>query len=168
MSDLLQVICCTYFDLFKSNFLLLKFVTNYWSFRETNDELGFMESIHSCIGYHYSETPYQGLIPIGRLRCLRNRFSNTNNDDICGRFFRVNAIKDNQGVWREYPSGNRVLFHHFPEFDQKHGGHGDTLVWDAFLNRLFIQDEHDHFNALCFRDYQNCKLKKLFIYCGRK
>lgn len=120
-----------------------------------------MESVHSCIGYHYSETPYQGLIPVGRLRCLRNRFSNTNNDDICGRFFRVNAIKDNQGVWREYPSGNRVLFHHFPDFDQKHGGHGDTLVWDAFLNRLFIQDEHDHYNALCFRDYQNCKLKNL-------
>jgi len=124
-------------------------------YKETDDELDFMESIHSCIGYHYSETPYQGLIPVGRLRCLRNRFSYTNNDDICGRFFRVNAIKDNQGVWREYPSGNRVLFHHFPDFDQKHGGHGDTLVWDAFLNRLFIQDEHDHYNALCFRDYQN-------------
>ena len=117
-----------------------------------------MESIHSCIGYHYGKTPYQGLIPIGRLRCLRNRFKDSSGDDICGRFFRVNAIKDDMGVWREHPSGKRVSFSHYPEFNPLHGGEGDTLVWDAFLNRLFVQDEHDHYNALCYRDYQDSKL----------
>ena len=113
-----------------------------------------MESIKSCIGYHYSKTPFQGLIPVGRLRCLRNRFMDSSDDDICGRFFRVNGIKDSNGAWREYPSGKRIDFSHFPDFNPLHGGSEDTLVWDAFLNRLFIQDEHDHYNALCYRDYQ--------------
>ena len=129
-------------------------------FRETDDELGFMEAVHSCIGYHYGKTPFQGLIPIGRLRCLRNRFQDTSSDDICGRFFRVNAIKDDMGVWREHPSGKRVSFSHYPEFNPLHGGEGDTLVWDAFLNRIFVQDEHDHYHALCYRDFQSSKLEK--------
>ena len=83
-------------------------------FRETKKELNFMESAHSCLGNHYSKTPYTGLIPVGKLRCLRNRFeynSSTfrlNEDNICGRNFRVNAIKDNRGVWREYPTGNDI------------------------------------------------------------
>ena len=83
-------------------------------FRETKKELNFIESAHSCLGNHYSKTPYTGLIPVGKLRCLRNRFeynSSTfrlNEDNICGRNFRVNAIKDNRGVWREYPTGNDI------------------------------------------------------------
>ena len=124
-------------------------------FRETDEELGFMEAVHTCIGYHYSKTPFQGLIPVGRLRCIRNRFKSTSGDDVCGRFFRVNAIKDNRGVWREHPSGQRVEFHHYPEFDPLHGSAGDTLIWDAFLNRLYIDDQHDHYNAMCYRDYEN-------------
>ena len=76
--------------------------------------MNFIESAHSCLGNHYSKTPYTGLIPVGKLRCLRNRFeynSSTfrlNEDNICGRNFRVNAIKDNRGVWREYPTGNDI------------------------------------------------------------
>jgi len=130
-------------------------------FKETKKELNFIESAHSCLGNHYSKTPYTGLIPVGKLRCLRNRFeynSSTfrlNEDNICGRNFRVNAIKDNRGVWREYPTGNRVLFHHFPEFKTHHGGFGDTLVWDAFLNRLFIQSEYEKIEGLCYRYFQN-------------
>ena len=120
-----------------------------------------MEAVHSCIGYHYGKTPYQGLIPIGRLRCLRNRFRDTSSDDICGRFFRINAIKDDMGIWREHPSGKRVSFSHYPEFNPLHGGEGDTLVWDAFLNRLFVQDEHDHYHALCYKDFQSSKLYKI-------
>ena len=52
-------------------------------------------------------------------------------------------------------SGNRVLFHHFPEFKPHHGGFGDTLVWDAFLNRLFIQSEYEEYEGLCYRYFQN-------------
>ena len=126
-----------------------------FDYRETDEELGFMEAVHTCIGYHYSKTPFQGLIPVGRLRCIRNRFKSTSGDDVCGRFFRVNAIKDNRGVWREHPSGQRVEFHHYPEFDPLHGSAGDTLIWDAFLNRLYIDDQHDHYNAMCYRDYEN-------------
>ena len=78
-------------------------------------------------------------------------------DDIDGRFFRVNAVKDNEGVWREYNSNRRILFHQFPEFDPNHGSSGDTLVWDAFLNRLFIQHQDDQYKAMCYRDYMNGK-----------
>ena len=66
----------------------------------------------------------QGLITVGRLRCLRNRFQSQNTQNICGRFFRVNAIKDAKGIWTEHPKGNPVFFHHFPEFDTLHGSEG--------------------------------------------
>ena len=90
-----------------NSFFILLFI----SFRETKGKSNFIESVHSCLGYHYSKTPYQSLIPVGKLRCLRNRFYynidayRPNEDNICGRYFRVNAIKDNRGVWREYPTG---------------------------------------------------------------
>ena len=99
----------------------------------------------------------EGLIPVRKLRCLRNRFQSMSTDDIDGRFFRVNAIKDNKGVWREFNSNHRILFHQFPEFDPNHGSSGDTLVWDAFLNRLFIQHQDDQYKAMCYRDYMNGK-----------
>ena len=99
----------------------------------------------------------QGLIPVEKLRCLRNRFSDFSVDDICGRNFRVNAIKDNHGVWRQHVTGKQVEFHHFPEFNTLQGGAGDTLIWDAFLNRLFIQDDHDHYNAICYKEYPTGK-----------
>ena len=83
-------------------------------FRETKEKSNFIKSVHSCLGSHYHKTPFQGLMPIGKLRCLRNRFAfnetlyRPNIDDFCGRYFRVNGIKDNQGVWREHPSGIAV------------------------------------------------------------
>ena len=112
-----------------------------------------MESVHFCYGYHYGNIISQGLMPVEKLRCLRNRFSHSNSDDICGRFFRVNAIKDVNGIWRQHSSGQKIEFHHFPEFNSLHGGPGDTLIWDAFLNRLLIQDEYDRYPALCYRQY---------------
>ena len=86
--------------------------------RETKYEYDFNSAVHACIGYHYGNSMSQGLIPVGRLRCLRNRFGPAmNNDDhFCNRYYRVNGMKDEQGLWREYPSGRRISFHHFPEF----------------------------------------------------
>ena len=63
-------------------------------------------------------------------------------------------MKDEQGLWREYPSGRRISFHHFPEFRELHGGEGDTLIFDALENRLYIDDGKDKYHALCYRDYQ--------------
>ena len=54
------------------------------------------------------------------------------------RFFRINAIKGNDGKWRESPCGRIVNFNHFPEFRPMHGGEGDTLIWDAHLNKIYI------------------------------
>ena len=34
------------------------------------------------------------------------------------------GMKDEQGLWREYPSGRRVSFSHFPEFKPLHGDEG--------------------------------------------
>ena len=48
-------------------------------------------------------------------------------------------------------SNRRILFVEFPEFDPNHGSSGDTLVWDAFLNRLFIQHQDDQYKAMCYR-----------------
>ncbi len=31
---------------------------------------------------------------------------------------------------------------------------GDTLIWDAHLNRLYIDNRYDHYHALCYREYQ--------------
>jgi carbonic anhydrase len=124
--------------------------------RETKYEYDFNSAVHACIGYHYGNSVSQGLIPVGKLRCLRNRFGSAmNNDDhFCNRYYRVNGMKDEQGLWREYPSGRRVSFSHFPEFHEIHGSEGDTLIFDALQNRLYIDDGNDKYHALCFRDYQ--------------
>jgi hypothetical protein len=34
------------------------------------------------------------------------------------------GMKDEQGLWREYPSGRRVSFSHFPDFHELHGSEG--------------------------------------------
>ncbi len=35
---------------------------------------------------------------------------------------------------------------------------GDTLIWDAHLNRLYIDDHYDTYHAICYRDYrQDCE-----------
>ena len=66
-------------------------------------------------------------MPIGKLRKFeriyqhrRHMFKNIQN-------YRVNAIKAQDGVWREYPTGKEVDFHHFPHFDPQDGKPGDTL-----------------------------------------
>ena len=126
--------------------------------RETRNEFGFNSAVHACIGYHYGHSARQGLIPVGKLRCLRNRYmydpmvQRPNDDHFCNRFFRVNAMKDDHGEWREYPSGRRVSFSHFPEFHELHGSAGDTLIWDALENRLYIDDAEDKYHALCYRE----------------
>ncbi len=50
------------------------------------------------------------------------------------RYFRVNGIKDEHGIWREYPSGSPVTFSHFPEFQPDHGHEGEYHI--EFLQEL--------------------------------
>ena len=59
--------------------------------------------------------------------------------------------------------GKRVQFHHYPEFKPLHGAFGDTLIWDAFENRLFIQSEYEEYAAICYRFYQNGTTKYFII-----
>ncbi len=91
----------------------------------------------------------------------------------CHRYFRVNGMKDEWGVWRDMPSGRPTILTHFPEFNQDHGHKGnpildfywfrtdsqlaiagDTLIWDAHLNRLYIDSNRDEYRALCYKEYQ--------------
>jgi len=68
------------------------------------------------------------------------------------RYYRINAIKDEFNVWREY-GGQRIMsFAHFPEFRPHHGGPGDTLIWDALQNDLYIENRRDDQYALCFHE----------------
>ena len=84
------------------------------NFRELRKAMDFEEASEACIGNDYHSTPYVGLMPISKLRCLRNSFgfnpdvSRKQETDICGRFFRVNAIKDHSGDWREHGNGKEV------------------------------------------------------------
>ena len=131
--------------------------------RETSKEKNFNDVIHACIGGKYDpDVIARGLIPVGKLRCLRNKFGyNTMtdrpfDDHFCHRYYRVNGIKDEDGFWREYPSGLRISFHHFPNFHELHGGHGDTLIWDALEDRLFIDDQRDEYHGICYKQYDTC------------
>jgi len=130
-------------------------------YRELRKSMDFEEASEACIGNDYHSTPYVGLMPISKLRCLRNSFGfNPDLDrkqetDICGRFFRVNAIKDHSGDWREHGNGKELIhFHHFPAFNPDHGNTGDTLIWDAFKNRLIIADNDEKHIPLCHKEYR--------------
>ena len=74
--------------------------------------------------------------------------------------FRVNARKDDEGIWREYLSGKSVPFHHYPGFNQKSGNIGDTLIWDSKTNRLFTTNSREKVHALC-----TTKGKKVSLAC---
>jgi hypothetical protein len=43
--------------------------------------------------------------------------------------FRINAFKDFDGLWKEFPSGRVIDFSMFPDFNPAWGRHGDTLIW---------------------------------------
>ena len=65
------------------------------------------------------------------------------------RHYRVNAIKDSQGVWREFPTGAKVEFHHFPDFDPDYGKPGDTLVWYP-TNHLHLAEKDKFYPPLYY------------------
>ena len=108
-----------------------------------------MKAAHACTGYEYDHTPLIGLMPVSKLKCIRNNKMN----EFCSRYFRVNAVKDHVGHWREFPNGGLVNFHHFPDFDPDKGDQGDTLIWDAFSNELKIKDKVEKYPAMCYKSY---------------
>jgi hypothetical protein len=144
------------FDYWRRNYYF------YW--RETRKELDFVQASHACIGYNYRKTSSVGLMPVGKLRHFKNIYDyneevhrETDTEFCYTGYFRVNAIKDHHGVWREYPSGSPILFHHYPDFKPNHGRSGDTLIWDAHQNRLYIDNDRKEYHALCYREYEHGK-----------
>ena len=65
--------------------------------------------------------------------------------------FRVNAYKNERCQWVEFPSGKKVPFHHFPDFDQGSGKTGDTLVWYPKSNHLAVESRGAEASVLCYR-----------------
>ena len=137
-------------------------VPQYWrdepvcgiSIRETDRKLRFKDAQADCVSSDYYDGPIMGLMPLGKLRCLKNRYRKE--DSIyklfSKRYYRINAIKDEFNVWREYGGKKIMSFAHFPEFKHDHGGPGDTLVWDALQNDLYIESKRDEQHALCFHE----------------
>lgn len=115
--------------------------------------MSFEAGAKECLGDHFYQTAFNGLIPVGKLRCLRNFYNidDNNEHDMCHRYYHVNAIKDESGMWREYPGGHLVEFSHYPFFDTTSGHKGDSLAWDALENRLFVNHDNENFNALCYQ-----------------
>jgi hypothetical protein len=65
--------------------------------------------------------------------------------------FRVNAFKTASGEWVEHSTGNKVKFHHFPDFKATQGKPGDTLLWDPHRNKLILASRKSQHPTLCFR-----------------
>ena len=115
----------------------------------------FIEAVVHCAAIHHYDILYGadvGLMSVGKLRKFTRMF------DYYYRIykdedgpFRVNAFKAPDGVWREYPSGNPVPFHHFAWFDQSQGQPGDTLAWRPHSDHLFVVSRYQKFKTLCHR-----------------
>ena len=75
----------------------------------------------------------------------------------------MNAIKSENGEWKEMGSGASINFHHFPAFNPSYGKPGNTLLWDAFENRLIIADANEQRPALCFHEHE-----KSMVFCLQK
>lgn len=121
-------------------------------FREVsgNEEFNFIDAVNNGIKLAVEENnPHVKLMPVGKLRKYerlyshkRHMFKNIGN-------YRVNAIKDHHGVWREWPTGTPIDFHHFPQFDPQDGQPGDTLVWYP-TDHLRIASKNKKYPALYY------------------
>ena len=76
----------------------------------------------------------------------------------------MNAYKNERCQWVEFPSGKKVPFHHFPDFDQGSGKTGDTLVWYPKSNHLAVESQGSEASVLCYRPKLDRKFKRNFIF----
>jgi hypothetical protein len=124
--------------------------------RESRNAKDFKSAINFCIADDYHDGPGANLIPVEKLRHLVNPY-HPHHDGHHVHFdkdhgpYHVNAVKAKDGLWREYPGGRIVNFHHFPHFDALEGREGDTLHWHPEHNQLRISDKHDKFHVICYR-----------------
>jgi hypothetical protein len=96
--------------------------------------------------------PGSRLITVGKLRNLlkvRDFVHKFNN-----KAFRINAFKDLDGLWKEFPSGRLINFSkYYPDFVPSWGHHGDTLIWLSRWNSLrVVRDIQDVHHGICFRE----------------
>lgn len=126
-------------------------------YKESHDELTFLQGISYCISRDFRNGPGANLMPVGQLRNFKNRYDRHGHHHLKVDFehsrgpFHVNGVKTPEGEWREYPSGNLVPLHHFPHFKALEGEPGDTLKWNPEDNELLIDDDDSHHHVLCYR-----------------
>ena len=83
-------------------------------FRESKSKLKFHDGVEFCLGEDLSEDLVSNLMPVGELRKFMNRFDRHGHKHLKVQFknrdgpFFVNAVKANDGQWREYVTGNRI------------------------------------------------------------
>lgn len=84
--------------------------------------------------------------------------------------YRVNAFKTASGEWVKHSSGNKVKFHHFPDFKATQGKPGDTLLWDPHHNKLILASRKSQYPTLCFRESvcrgNLCINEKIIVVCS--
>lgn len=122
--------------------------------------MNFYDAINHGINLAVDQNnPYVKLMPVGKLRKFERIYKTRRHIFKDVTHFRVNAIKSQDGTWREFPSGLPVDFHHFPRFDPQSGEPGDTLSWYP-TNHLNIADKNEKHPALFYQPKsgvcQNC------------
>ncbi len=122
-------------------------------FRKSKHGEKFRDAVIACLTVdHVAYGPGARLMTVGKLRKLLKVPNFV--DKFKNRAFRINAFKDYDGLWKEFPSGKVIEFwHYFPDFVPAWGHHGDTLIWLSRWNSLrVVRDTQDDHNALCYRE----------------
>jgi hypothetical protein len=143
----------------------------YFQNRESKGAKDFKSAINFCIGDDYRDGPGANLIPVEKLRHLVNPY-HRHHEGRHAHFdkghgpYHVNAVKARDGLWRQYPDGRIINFHHFPHFDALDGHEGDTLNWDPEDNKLRVSDKDDKFPVICYRPKRDPgkSLKRIFPF----
>jgi hypothetical protein len=89
--------------------------------------MDFESALDYCITKDYRDGPGANLMTVGKLRLLVNYYDNGDQHSFRAHFnkehgpYHVNGVKSKDGLWREYPNGRLINFHHFPHFRANEG-----------------------------------------------
>lgn len=118
-------------------------------YMEGEKELAFEDAVLSSVRLSAKYSPYANLMPLGKIRKFDRMWEFHSHMFKNIGWYRINAYKGEDWVWREWPSGKEVPFHHFPKFDPDWGRPGDTLLWRP-KNLLKIASKEDKIRPLYY------------------
>lgn len=120
--------------------------------KKTEHPEKFRNAVIACLLADKTSTgPGSRLITVGKLRKLLKvpNFVVT----FANHAYRINAFKDYDGYWKEFPSGRIIDFSAYRDFVLSWGKQGDTLVWMSRWNSLRVVRQHEHhYKGICYRE----------------